>query len=239
MVLRIAKSAIQTTGFICLALAGYVNAQDRIEDDILGSSDLPTCDFFGRNVAVSGEWIFPSGYTCDAAGVADAGTVEVFGRTLCGYERFEVLRSDMPIFAEAIGESGMDASGDTLIVASPNYPGPPSPLEGTVHVFHFDGSSWKYEAGLEQGAFVLHDDFARRNAISEDSIFVGSVDPGPLQPNGTPSYRGETYIYQKVNGVWTLKQIWKAPDEPRVLWFRYRQNYGSTRGYTCHRFEPN
>ena len=197
---------------ICLFGAESSEGQVRFQDWAFGASDLGPCQFFGKRVASSGEWMFVASHTCDSQGFLGAGTITVFRRGPFGVSWFQEFDSGDPFFGEGFGNRGLEADGNVLAVTSSAYPDQFHP-EGRVCVFEFNGTDWQRTAVLIQTTSFPQDGYGTKIAVSGDKIFVGA--PGLPQSFGV----GGVYVYEKLGGGWIEMDVWSYPNLPTFSTF--------------------
>ncbi|MCP4198281.1 MAG: hypothetical protein GY762_14110, partial [Proteobacteria bacterium] len=178
-------------------------AQERFADTTFVAGNPAVEEFFGRALASDGEWLFVSSFIFRVQGIPASGKVLVYRRGADGYVWYQDIESPFPFAGETLGGAGFSVDGDTIVVASPDYPDDFAP-EGRAYVYRFDGNHWSWDGTLQQSTSVPQDGFAMKAVIAGDTIFVGA-------PGAGPTSDGEVYIYERVNGVWTEVQRWVPP----------------------------
>ncbi len=183
-------------------------AQERFADTTFVAGNPAVEEFFGRALASDGEWLFVSSFIFRVQGIPASGKVLVYRRGADGYVWYQDIESPFPFAGETLGGAGFSVDGDTIVVASPDYPDEFAP-EGRAYVYRFDGTTWALDGILQQSSSAPQDAYAKTVTIAGDTIFVGA-------PGGGVAFNGAIYIYKRIQGVWTETQVWTPPNPIKV-----------------------
>lgn len=129
----------------------------------------------------------------------------LFGCCVSAQTKIPPLRlspSDLRSFAHF--GSSIAIQADTLAIGAPAQADGKS---GKVYVYHFDGASWLQEAELAASDASSEDQFGAALALQGDTLAVGAFEASPGL-----TFAGATYVFHRVNGVWTQAAELTASD---------------------------
>ncbi len=166
-----------------------------IKQTKLLSSDGYFYDFFGRSVAISGDYAIVGVVNDDDNGF-ESGSASIFQRSGSDWiEQVKLLPSDGYSF-DHFGYS-VAIRGDYAIVAAP-YDDDNGSESGSAYIFQRSGSDWIEQAKLLPSDDYSYDYFGYSVAISGDYAIVAA----PYDDdNGSES--GSAYIFQRSGSNWT------------------------------------
>ncbi len=189
-----------------VAAAGSAAAQDR-----LVAPDGQALDWFGYDVAMSGDTAVVGAWRDDDAG-AETGSAHVISATGTGAPSYvqklnldDMAAGDRAGFNVAIGDDGqvvcVTAPGRTAVRPDGSV------MEGAVAVFEWTAGTWDQVALLDDPSRSLGDLFGSGVAIDGDHILVGAPRDDDFAPDG-----GALYVFGK-NGSGYTRLAKLAPDD--------------------------
>jgi len=175
-----------------------------VEQAKLTASDAEVSDYFGIDVAISGDRILVGAQWNDE-GAENAGAGYIFLRQGSDWIEEAKLMADDPGFGLLLGAS-VSLSGNTAILGArgDDHAGLST---GSAYVFTESAGSWSQEAKLTASDASLADFFGTDVSISESTALVGALGDDDL---GSSS--GSVYVFSRVEGVWVETDKWTASD---------------------------
>ncbi|MEH0019924.1 MAG: dockerin type I domain-containing protein [Desulfobacter sp.] len=170
-----------------------------VEETKLQGADLSAGDWFGRAVAIDGDYIVVGAYIQNAS----RGAVYVFKRDGADWSQQAKLAHPEASDNDFLGFS-VDISGDT-IVASAHGEDDAGENSGAVYVFKRDGEAWAQQAKLAPSDLGAGNLFGRNVSIDGDYIATGAYAQGA---------KGAGYIFKRTGDIWT-QQV-KIPGPPSL-----------------------
>ena len=181
--------------------AAYVfrrTAGSWIEEDRLQPPVLEPSLFFGRDVDVSGD-VIVVGETGSDDVANDSGAVHVFRYDGTAWNHEQRLKASTPQFIASFG-SQIAVDGDWIVVGAAS-----EDLvhvdQGTVYVFHFDGTSWNEVQKLTASDAAPSDLFGVDVDIFDDVCVVGAS----REDDGVAD-SGAAYVFRRTAGVFAEEQ---------------------------------
>jgi len=159
---------------------------------LLQPPGLSSNDSFGSHVAIEGD-------TCVVSSLFDQGTgsVTVFKRNVQGVWQFQqtLLGTNVPVPGYFGGSVGI--SGSTIMASSEVENTAATIRGGTVHVFEAVSGVWSETQVFTTNDIQLEDGFSLRSLRGDVAICssVGDDDTGQIS--------GASFVFRKLNGVWT------------------------------------
>ena len=204
--------------FFCVSLA--VSAEwDMISK--LSASDRSYDDFFGKGVAISGNWaIVGAGnenQSIDEGGsIHNAGAIYFF--RFNGSEWVETQK----IVATHRGEDhffgkAVDICGDYAIVGAYGEDVLGGYGEGAAYIYHYNGSEWELQEWIYADDRQYGDHFGSSVAMTESHAVIGAIyqDFGETVDD-TVSQAGAAYVFSRGIVNWTqvdkLTAVYRSPD---------------------------
>ncbi len=154
---------------------------------------LANSDYFGRAVAIDGDYAVIGAYGDDTYG-SRSGAAYVYQRSGSSWVYRAKLMADDANVGDWFGES-VAISGDTILVGAPAS----DTLTGAVYAFVGSGSSWGQQQKINAG---FRDHFGVALAIDGDTAIVGA----DLDDHGAGANAGSAYVYVRSGGTWALEQ---------------------------------
>ena len=206
-----------------------------IQQAYLKASNAGANDYFGREVAISGDTIVVSAGSEDGSGAGvnppvdelapDAGAAYVFVRSGGGWSQQAYLKAGNPDIGDSFGV-GLSVSGDTIVVGAPYEGGSgtgvnPTPnnlasSSGAAYVFTRSAGVWSQQAYLKASNTGSGDGFGYKSSISGDTIIIGApyeegsgAGINPPSSNGTP-LAGAAYVFVRSGNTWSQQAYLKA-----------------------------
>jgi len=155
----------------------------------LVSTDGPGI-FYGASVALDGDTAVVGGLGQNAA--------YVFQRGGGAWSQQQKLQADDMDGVSYFGRVALD--GDRVLVGAPDS----NEYKGLAFVFDRVGTTWTQSARFTPDEEGVNDLFGESVALQGDTAFVASY--------GFDNYRGEVYVYTRVQGAWTFQTRLRAED---------------------------
>ncbi len=185
---------------LCLTCPQTLFAQQPLTEDFtLQPSPVRHNGFFGRDVAISGQYALVSG----SDGGASSDYVSVYH--IVGNAWTHQAQLFCPDAGSGTYNFGVCAaiSGDYAIVGA-NYADVADDNAGAAYVYHRDGETWSYMTALTASGAAAQDQFGISAAIEGDYAVIGTVVPN--------DQTGAAYVYHLQDGVWTQQARLTASD---------------------------
>jgi hypothetical protein len=192
---RSAVAAILGHAGLAVAVAAAQCAQ---EQAILRALDGGPSDEFGWAVASGGNVALIGAWRDSAAGSL-SGSAYVFRFDGVAWTQQQKI---VPEDLEALEFFGWSVAldGDTAVIGNISDDDAASDA-GSVYVYVFDGSTWRFQAKLLASDAAAGDHFGVAVAVSGDTLLVGAdLD----SDNGT--WSGSAYVFERQGGQWTERQ---------------------------------
>lgn len=157
----------------------------------LAASDPAPSDFFGFDVALSGDTVVV-GAIYDDDGASGAGSAYVFRHDGANWIQEQKLT------ASDIGDSfgcAVAIDGDTIVIGSYTKDVDTISIAGAAYVFTRSEATWSEQQRLTASDADTSHQFGWSAAISGDVALVGAIDNG-----------GSTYIFTRSGDAWTEQQ---------------------------------
>ena len=170
----------------------------------LTASDPAEGNFFGRTVAISGDYAIVGSPFNDDGG-KDVGSAYIFFRNGTTWkEQVKLIAGD----AEEGDQLGSDVaiSGDYAIIGSPADDDAGS-KSGSAYIFFRSGNTWLEQAKLTAGDAAEKDNFGSAVAISEDYAIIGSP-----SDDDAGSKSGSAYAFVRSGTIWKEEAKLTASD---------------------------
>ncbi len=167
--------------------------------------DVAEDDWFGREVAISGDTAVISSMNDDDAGTS-SGSVYVYVRSGSVWTQQQKLVSSLPGVNGLFGFS-LALSGDTALIGAVAESSPGVSSAGAAYVFVRSGSVWSLEQRLVASDGALADQFGYSVALEGDTAVVGAPTSDPVVAGA-----GSAYVFVRSGTVWGLQQKLVAAD---------------------------
>ena len=170
----------------------------------LTASDSAEGNFFGRTVAINGDYAIVGSPFNDDGG-QDAGSAYIFFRNgITWKEQVKLIAGDAEE-GDQLG-SAVAISGDYAIIGSPADDDAGS-KSGSAYIFFRSGNTWKEQAKLTAGDVAEKDNFGSAVAISGDYAIVGSP-----SDDDAGSKSGSAYAFVRSGTTWKEEAKLTASD---------------------------
>lgn len=162
------------------------------------ASDAASGDWFGRSVAISGDYaiIGSPNDNADEGPNIRTGAAYIFHLVDGVWTQQAKLKASDGSSHDAFGTS-VAISGDYAIIGAPEYTIWPT-VRGAAYVFKRDGTQWTEQATLTVTPDDRSTGYAHAVAISGTTAVVGA-----WQINSAGDGAGAAYVYQRAEGAWT------------------------------------
>jgi len=207
----------------------------------LRAANPPTLGRFGHALALQGNELFvgaPSeGKVSGPASLDGLGAAYRFQyRPVPGWIQRNRLVSGNTVSLEQFGNA-LAISGNTLAVGSFTAQSGFLTLPGRVLLFQREDKgtpklgddTWRKVQVLEPAAPVNKHRFGNDLDLDGDLLVVGG--PWNTQPEAPP---GLAYVFDRVGGTWTERQVLASPDPPACCEPMFGQPFGDRFGYAVH-----
>ena len=170
----------------------------------LAASDAAGADFFGQQVAVSGDTIAVAAPNADALD-ADSGAVYVFVRSGTTWTQQAKITPGDGTANDAFGHS-LALEGDTLVVGADQHTGG-APNSGVAYVFVRSGTTWSQQGELGASDAAANDAFGKSVSLSGGLVVVGAS-----QRSDAGAASGAAYLFARGAGAWSQQAKLSAGD---------------------------
>ena len=170
----------------------------------LTASDGTARDYFGWDVAVSGDTIVIGARRDDARGT-DYGSAYVFARTGTTWTEQQKLYPSDGAATDRFGWS-VDVEGTTLLVGAVTHDGPAMD-SGAAYVFVRSGTTWTEQAKLTASDGTGGDFLGQSLALDGDTALVGADEDNVGGPDS-----GSAYVFVRSGTTWTEQAKLAASD---------------------------
>ena len=156
-------------------------------------------EYFGQQVAISGDTVIAGAYLRDVGTKTGAGAAFVFTRSSGTWSQQQELTASDADFNDRFAES-VDIDGDYIVCGAQNA-NPPSPGSiGAIYIFYRSGNTWTQQQRIS--AFdATGTNIGERVGIGGNTIVVGAR----ANDLGGGSYSGTAYVFTRSGTTWTLK----------------------------------
>ncbi|HNO79901.1 MAG TPA: right-handed parallel beta-helix repeat-containing protein [Phycisphaerae bacterium] len=161
----------------------------------LTADDATSDDYFGRDVALSGDTIVVGAYLAHDNGVDNTGAAYVFREIDGVWQQVAKLGADGGTSGDGFGLD-VDIDGDTIVVGAYQDDDGAS-NSGSAYVFREVAGEWLQVAKLNASDPVGNANFGRSVAIDGNLVVVGAY-----RDDGGGPESGAVYISQEIAGVW-------------------------------------
>jgi hypothetical protein len=205
----------------------------------LKASNTGAGDFFGYDIALSGDTLAVSAYgeASNATGVngnqadnsaSNSGVVYVFTRTNGVWTQQAYIKASNTEAGDVFGFFNIALEGDTLAVGAHgesssatgvngNQADNSAPNSGATYAFTRTNGVWTQQAYLKASNAEAGDLFGDTHTLSGDTLAVGAAGEASCatgingdQTNNNCPFAGAVYVYTRTNGVWTQQAYIKA-----------------------------
>ena len=184
------------------------------EQQKLTASDAAANDYFGIDVAVSGDTIVVGAYSDNHAGGSTAGSAYVFARSGTSWIEQQKLTASDASPLDLFGLS-VAISGATAAVGALGDDHADDSDAGSAYVFVRNGTHWTEQAKLTASDAAAEDSFGGSVAASGDTVTVGAG--GDDHAGGTDA--GSAYVFVRSGTTWNEQAKLIASDAAAEDWF--------------------
>lgn len=192
----------QGTGYVFVRTGTTWSQQAKLIAD-----DGAEADFFGANVALSGDIALIGVHKADVYGNFDQGAAYILARSASGWSQYQKLTTGDGKQGDFFGYS-VALSGDTAVIGAPNANADGSLAHGAVYVFVRKSSFWILQAKLIASDGYMDDDFGASVALSDNTIVVGA----PYADVGGTRDQGAAYVFIRNGAIWSQQTKLIADD---------------------------
>lgn len=163
-------------------------------------------DFFGEEVAISGDTAIVGALGDDIGANANQGSAYVFVRSGSGWTQQAKLTASDGAADDGFGWS-VAVSGDTAVIGSALDDGPLSG-QGSAYIFVRSGTVWTQSAKLIAPDGVINAGFGVSVAVNADTAIIGARQ----DPIGANPTQGSAYVFVRSGTAWTQQAKLTASD---------------------------
>jgi hypothetical protein len=183
------------------------------------ASDRAAFDYFGKSVAISGDYAIVGPYgedenASDGATLSDAGSAYIFVRSGTTWSQQQKIVASDRAAGDFFGNS-VAISGDYAIVGAPNEDasgGATLSVAGSAYIFVRSGNTWTQQQKIVAADRAANDMFGFSVAISGDYAIVGAPNED-ASGGATLSFAGSAYIFVRSgSSTWSQQQKIVASD---------------------------
>ncbi|KAJ5076250.1 hypothetical protein M0811_06529 [Anaeramoeba ignava] len=179
------------------------NGTNWIESQILTASDGSSGDWFGKSVAINGNYIAIGAQNANtSANGVNQGKAYVFQNNGTNWNQMEILTASDGASGDWFGTS-IGANGNYIVISSVRANVSNNTQQGKVYVFTNNGTNWIESEILTASDGASGDAFGSSIAILANDIIIGS----PKAEVGTNADQGKAYYYQNNGSSWVQKSI--------------------------------
>ncbi len=192
-------------------LAGYAYVFVRsgaswTEQQRLQAPDATARDFFGGEVALSGDTLVVGAPWAESGIYPNAGVVYVFVREGGAWTFQQKLEPERPSDLGFYGSS-LAVSGDTIVVGDSNATVQGTAYQGRAHVYVRSGNAWSLQQTLVASDGGEGEYFGQALDLEQDTLVVGA-----LLASAGGVRKGAAYVFTRAAGAWTEGQKLSASD---------------------------
>ena len=174
-------------------------------------------DFFGEEVAISGDRIVVGASRGDAPGLNACGAAYVFDRGVPPYPHWVAKLVHDDAGDGDFGGESVDVDSNRIVLGAWHHDGIGGTESGAAYVFDFDGTDWVQTAKLEHCNAEPLDHSGHNVSVQGDVALVVNYNDDV----GGIVNRGSVSVYRKVTGVWIEDMLLTDPAGATV------DNFGS------------
>jgi len=194
----------ETNNQLVLEPIGPLTFVERFPTLVSGEGLDGAGDYYGRSVALDGNWAVVGASYDDQAAV-NAGAAYVLEKTASGWVQRTKLTADDAEASDYFGVS-VAIDGDTILVGA-SAEDERGSFAGATYVFTGSDGNWTQQQKLLAADGAARDYFGVSMAIDGDTVVVGA--PGD-DDKGTDA--GSAYVFTRTGSVWIEEQKFLAAD---------------------------
>ncbi|MDC7126075.1 MAG: FG-GAP repeat protein [Spirochaetales bacterium] len=179
----------------------------------LTASDATSSDYFGSQVAISGNTAIVGAY--NKTNENNYGEAYIFTCTNGTWTQTSILIASDATSSDNFGAS-VSISDDTAIVGAPNNK-TDAKMAGAAYVFTLSDGVWSQSERLQTADVVQGIRFGSSVSISGDSIIVGAIN-GNNKDNTWP---GAAYVFTRSDNTWTEKTTLTLSDSTSEVYTNF------------------
>ena len=168
------------------------------------ASDAQTNDYFGRSIAVNGDWALVGAYGEDTGG-SNTGSAYLFRREGSTWVQKQKIQASDAQANDYFGFS-IAINGDWALVGAYGEDTGGSKA-GSAYLFHREGNTWVQKQKIQASDTQAGDKFGYSVAINGDWALVGAYGEDTGGSNA-----GSAYLFQMEGSAWVQKQKIQASD---------------------------
>lgn len=192
-------------GFI--APSGVVAQEIRYEDDKLTVSDSAWRDYFGRVLAIDGDWAI-IGAIGDDDGGSESGSAYVFHYDGAAWIEYEKLLAHDGKASHGFGYA-ISLAGESAAIGANHWAEKERGIDcGAMYLFRFNGSNWTEEALLSDADCDSDDNYGAAVGVSGSWALAGAW----ADDNEKGSQAGSAFLYEYINSNWEMSATLMASD---------------------------
>jgi hypothetical protein len=158
-------------------------------------------DYFGYSVSVSGNFAIAGAYQDDPGGSLEKGSVNIYQFNGTNWALTQKITDPAGNSTDYFGYS-VSISGNYAIIGAPVEDGPFGIYQGSVSIYHYNGSSWVFMQKITDATGELGEAFGYSVSISGNYAIVGAYSDDGIGGSDV----GSASIYQFNGSSWVLMQ---------------------------------
>ena len=175
------------------------------EQAMVQPSDTANDDWFGRGVAISGDYVIVNAYAKTTNNTGQ-GAAYIFYRSGTSWAQQAKLNASDSEASDAYSYS-VDIDGDYAIVGSLNEDPGGTSNAGSAYIYVRSETSWSQQAKIQASDKEANDTFGRGVTISGDYAAVGADNEDTSGSNA-----GSVYIFKRSGTNWSQQQKIQSSD---------------------------
>ena len=186
------------------------------------ASDRAASDFFGRDVAISGNYILVGSWSNDLDEngnnpLSAAGAVYIFKNNSGTWTQIQKLVAPVRDAGATFG-SAVSISGNQLVIGTSSEEEDADEANtlfkaGAAYVYKLSDGVWEFEQKIDASDRSTDDQFGISVSISGEKVAIGAnLEDHDASGNNFSSLAGSVYLFNKINGTWIETQKIVASD---------------------------
>jgi len=184
------------------------------EEAGLTASDGTAFDFFGKTVAISGDYAIIGASDKKIGANFFQGKVYIFKRTGTTWAQQAGITPADAAADDKFGQS-VSLSGDYAIISADEKTIAGNNRQGKVYIFKRSGTNWTEQAGLLASDATANDRFGKSVSISGNYAIVGASN----KTVGTLIGQGKVYVFKRNNTNWIQEAGFTSLDSAALFGF--------------------
>ncbi len=185
---------------LCASFTDTASADPWIQTQKLSASDAGPSDWFGKALAIDGDFAIIGAPDANAPAVPSAGAAYIFQRIGSNWTQTAKLTAEDAAENDSFG-AAVDIKQNYAIIGAPYADPCGYSSAGAAYIFKFNGSNWTQIKKLIDPNTANLDNFGEAVAIDSTYALIGSSSD---DDNGSSS--GSAHIYKNNSDTWPYHQ---------------------------------